>query len=40
VDTVRRIRAGRFPVRPDGCDRCPHRAICRLDAGAVQEDAP
>jgi RecB family exonuclease len=38
VDTVRRIRAGRFPTRPGGCDRCPHRAICRLDSAAVPEE--
>jgi ATP-dependent helicase/DNAse subunit B len=38
VDTVRRIREGRFPTRPGGCDHCPHRAICRLDASALPEE--
>jgi ATP-dependent helicase/DNAse subunit B len=39
VETVRQIRAGRFPVRPGGCEHCPHRAICRLDVFA-EEDEP
>lgn len=40
VETVRRIRAGQFPVRPGGCEHCPHRAICRLDALAADEEGP
>ena len=31
VERVAGMRAGRFPVAPGGCERCPYGAVCRSE---------
>jgi len=31
VERVNGMRAGRFPVAPEGCERCPYGAVCRFE---------
>lgn len=36
VERVGRMRAGRFPVVSQGCERCPYGAVCRFEGLAAR----
>jgi hypothetical protein len=36
VRLVRRVRAGEFPIVSQGCDHCPHGAVCRFEGVAAR----